>query len=89
MVNCDPTGPEVGGAAVEDATRELQDHLVKAREARTLVDRLNEEISGHEEDIATAEEVFRQAQHELQALAKLAQCEIVGLPKRGPGTSSG
>lgn len=71
--------PELSGLTPVDATRQLQSRLVAARQARTLLDRLDAEIHGHETDIAAAEEARRAALNELQALAERAQCEVAGL----------
>lgn len=71
--------PELAGLTTVDATRQLQSRLHDARQARTLLDRLNAEIHGHETDIAATDEVRRVALIELQALAERAQCEVAGL----------
>ncbi|MGE5530769.1 MAG: ATP-binding protein, partial [Bacteroidota bacterium] len=71
--------PEFADLAPVDATRQLQARLVAARQARTLLDRLNAEIEGHEAEIADSEEALRIAQTDLDALANLAQCDVADL----------
>jgi uncharacterized protein YhaN len=71
--------PEFSDLTPVDATRQLQARLAAARQARTLLDRLNTEIEGHGAEIAESEEALRMARDDLQGLAEFAQCEVGGL----------
>lgn len=72
--------PSLAALPPETAARELHAGLQEARKANALLAQLEEEIAGHETDLAAREEEAAEAAGELAELARLAGCEQDRLP---------